>query len=441
MSLSKEFEDLCDELRLTEDENGKWNKRIKEITKKLNIKYYDTTSTTENLTVVGSVGRGTAIHNVSDFDILFEMPQEKYKQFDNHSGNGQSALLQEIKNEIQDRYSSTKIKGDGQVVVVSFKDGDIEIVPGFRQIDDTFKHPDSHNDGSWKITKPLPEINAVSKLSSETDYHYIHLCRLLRTWKNHVGFKFKGLLIDTMVKNFMNNNEARKSIGFSDYYTNMIDLFKYLSQQDAEATYWLAIGSKQQISNSDSGAFIKKAKKAYNKLKDINEDSEDSILKMQELLGNKFAKNTDKVSNSMINIADTEELVEDKFTIDIRYNLKINCNVTQNGFRTQKLTNFISKRLKLKAKKDLTFFIQDYDIPSTLLPNVTWYWKVRNIGIEAVKQSCERGQIFKGTDTQHESTSFSGKHYVECYAVVENTVIARSKLIVPIDTLHGADFA
>ncbi|EGO7895548.1 SMODS domain-containing nucleotidyltransferase [Enterococcus faecalis] len=441
MKLSEHFEDFCENLTVNEDELNKWINRIKEITKKLNKKYYDTSSDEDNILVVGSVGRSTAIHNVSDYDCIFELPSDKFKQFDNHSGNGQSALLQEVKKEIQSRYSSTEVKGDGQVVVVSFKDGDIELVPAFRQNDDNFKHPDSNNGGSWKITKPLPEIEETEKMASETNDHYINFCRLMRRWKNEVGFKFKGLLIDTMTKKFFDEDSDRKKLEYSDYYDSLVRFFKFLSEQNAECSYWLALGSNQQITNSDGGRFIKKAKKAYNKLKDISEDSDDAITKLRELFGKDFAKETEesKTSATIVRLAPNEELPEKKFIIDIQYNLKLDYTVEQDGFRPKKMIYFIQNKLKLKARKKLKFYIEDTDIPYDALSEVKWYWKVRNVGAEAVKRNCERGQIKIGTKNHTESTDFNGSHYVECYAVIGNTLIARDRVNVPIDTVFGSD--
>ena len=188
MTLSNHFEDFCDEITIDNDEIERWSDRIRKITKKLNKKYYDSSSDEDNILIVGSVGRGTAIHNASDYDCIFGLPSEKFKQFDGHSGNGQSALLQEVKKEIQLSYPSTKVKGDGQVVIISFSDGDIELVPAFRQSEGNFKYPDSNNGGFWKMTKPLPEIEEaeqMAKLMAKlTEKHYINFCRLMK--KNHL---------------------------------------------------------------------------------------------------------------------------------------------------------------------------------------------------------------------------------------------------------------
>ncbi|WP_437126670.1 nucleotide-binding domain-containing protein, partial [Lactobacillus helveticus] len=50
-----------------------------------------------------------------------------------------------------------------------------------------------------------------------------------------------------------------------------------------------------------------------------------------------------------------------------------------------------------------------------------------------------RGKIFKGRSIRREHTKYkSMRHYVECYVVDNDVVIARSKLIVPIGGYEDA---
>lgn len=434
MTVNDYFEDFCCKLVSDDEEIQRWKDRIKKITKKLNKEYYDSDSDVDNCLVVGSVGRTTAIHNVSDYDIIFELPSNKYTQYDHYSGNGQSALLQEVKNVIQSLHRTTNIKGDGQVVAISFTDGVIELVPAFRKPDDNFKHADSRNGGSWKTTKPLPEIQKVADLSNETNGHYINLCRIMRSWKNQIGFKFKGLLIDTMVKNFIDKDSQRKKVTYDKYYCTLVDLFEFLSNQDKECSYWNALGSNQQIYNTDNGKFISKAKKAYNKLKDVGEDESEAIAEMQKLLGKDFASNSSEEEPT-----NKEEWPEDKFSVDILYDIELDYTISQKGFRTKTMKDFMRNNYKLKSKKDLNFFIKKSNIPEEVRSQVKWYWKVRNVGSEAIKRKCERGNIFKGTSKHHEPTSFSGDHYVECYAVIDDVLVAKNRAKVPIDISKGQD--
>ena len=70
---------------------------------------------------------------------------------------------------------------------------------------------------------------------------------------------------------------------------------------------------------------------------------------------------------------------------------------------------------------------------------VVWYWKVRKTGDEAKKRNNERGQIVVGGMTKKEHTDFNGEHYVECYTVLGDTLIAKARIDVPINTITGSD--
>ena len=85
--------------------------RYKTITKAVNGDFWDTNSETAHSRYVGSYGRGTAI-DVSDLDVLVELPNEEYDHFASLTGNGPSRLLQAVKKAIQDTYPRTDVRGD-----------------------------------------------------------------------------------------------------------------------------------------------------------------------------------------------------------------------------------------------------------------------------------------------------------------------------------------
>ena len=90
------FDVFCSSIAL--DNFEEMEKSAKSIAKKLNSVYYDLEKDdTSHLYIVGSVGRKTAIKGISDLDILFDLPSDTYKKFDAYQSNGQSALLQEVK--------------------------------------------------------------------------------------------------------------------------------------------------------------------------------------------------------------------------------------------------------------------------------------------------------------------------------------------------------
>lgn len=149
MTVAEMFEQFLNNLSI--DNSEQISNRYGEITRCLNKKYRDTESKTANSLQVGSYGRYTAIKGVSDLDMIYVLPKSEWERF---KDGRQSALLQEVKEAIKDRYSRTDAWGDGQVVVVSFGDQEIEVLPAFEQDDGSFKYPNTSNGGSWPITKP-----------------------------------------------------------------------------------------------------------------------------------------------------------------------------------------------------------------------------------------------------------------------------------------------
>jgi len=128
----------------------------------------------------------------------------------------------------------------------------------------------------------------------------------------------------------------------------------------------------------------------------------------------------------------TEEFIEDFYSIDIRYSLKIDCDVKQNGFRENRLRKMIASRIPLLARKTLEFEIVYIDVPG----DYSIKWKVLNRGEEARKRNKIRGEIFpdEGHLTKIEPTKFKGNHVVECYAIKNGVVVAKDRIHVPIST-------
>ena len=167
MNTSEIFQEFLNNLIIQNKEeiSTKYNS----ITKRLNDSFHSIDSETLNSLQVGSYGRKTAVNGVSDLDMIFELSDETFKKYDNYETNGQSALLQDVKKEIKKTYSTTDVRGDGQVVVVNFTNYVVEVCPVFIQSDGTYKFPDSNNNGSWKKTNPRPEIKEINDYNTTTD--------------------------------------------------------------------------------------------------------------------------------------------------------------------------------------------------------------------------------------------------------------------------------
>ena len=166
MGLAEWFSTFCTNIQV--QEAGTISTRYKAITQRLNTDFWSTTSDTAHSLYVGSYGRNTAIQGFSDLDMIFQLPYSTYQQYDQHIGNGQSALLQAVKTSIEKTYSKTSIRADGQVILVPFSDGiTFEVVPAFGNKDDSYTYPDANDGGSWRTTNPRPEIEAIRTRNSE----------------------------------------------------------------------------------------------------------------------------------------------------------------------------------------------------------------------------------------------------------------------------------
>lgn len=439
--LGDDFKTFCENIELDNEEE--FVTSAGEIAKKLNKSYYDLDGDTEShLYIVGSVERGTAIKGSSDLDILFNLPQETYRRFDGYVSNGQSALLQEVKEVLQERYPRTEISGDGQVVVIEFDKYTVELVPGFQQFDDSFRYPDTHDGGSWKKTDPLPEQDECKACNDRSGGIYYDFCHILRAWKNSVGFKMGGLLIDTLVYNYFSEHDDYSDKGYDDYYDILVDVFDNLQSEDKDQKYWFAIGSNQKVYNSANGAFVKKAKDAYERLDDADEGDLNETIR--DILRDEFPVRYQNISEGVQYVLEksaysdvhnyvrgdsTEEFIEERFGVDIRYMLFINCRVTQDGFRPFELRDAVYSGKPLKHNKNLDFFIKTTDCPEPY----DIYWKVRIVGDVARDKSMIRGQINKGREHHNERTNFRGPHYVECYLVKNGVCVARDRIDVPIE--------
>lgn len=258
--ISSKFKNFCNALRMSNAQVSTVRDRKARIARQLNSEFRGDFYSEANTLYVGSYGRGTAIH-LSDIDLIYVMPYSYYSTYNNYVRNGQSTLLQKVKDVISRSYPNSHIKGDGQVVVVSFTDGiKFEILPVFELNDGAFIYPDTHDGGSWKRTNPRLEIEEFNRMNNLTNKNLKRLCRMVRAWKDKHDVSMSGLLIDTLCYRFIKDWEYRDK-GFIYYDWMTRDFFNWLSNQNDHQNYWLAPGSNQQVYST--GRFCQKAKAAY----------------------------------------------------------------------------------------------------------------------------------------------------------------------------------
>lgn len=289
-NIARWFEQLCKNILISERDLSTISSRYKNITKRINTTYYNSNSDINHSLYIGSFGRDTEIF-VSDIDMLVQLPYKTYEKFNAYSTNGQSALLQEVKSVIKQTYSSTELRGDGQIISLKFADGiNFEVLPVFLREDNSYIFPDTNGGGSWRVTDPRKEIKAINDKNSECNKNLKRLCRMARAWKYTSDVDIHGITLDILAYNFISQWEHRDK-GFVYYDWMSRDFFKYISEQSPTQIRWKIMGSGRYI--NEYGIFIYKADDAYNIAKSaIDAASYGKIIsaksKWREIYGSKF---------------------------------------------------------------------------------------------------------------------------------------------------------
>lgn len=290
-SVAVAFEKFCSNLRFSDSDASTISGRYHAITKRINTDYWNSSSDTAHSFYVGSYGRDTEI-NTSDIDMLVQLPYETYAKFNAYSSNGQSALLQEVKNVIAKTYSSTKLKADGQIISIPFTDGiNFEVLPAFLNNGGDYTFPNSNNGGSWNKTDPKSEIEAIKTRNTLCNANLKKLCKMARAWRDKNYVDISGILIDILSYRFIDTWEYKdKSYLYYDWMTR--DFMKYVSEQSTTQCLWQVMGSGRYI--YFSGSFQSKAKRAYEKSLEAIEDADKypniANDEWREIYGTKFPK-------------------------------------------------------------------------------------------------------------------------------------------------------
>ena len=430
MSIADKFKSFLSNLAV--DNADTISLRYGEITAALNKCFRSTESKTANSLQVGSYGRWTAIKGISDLDMLYIMPAGSWAGY---SDGGQYCLLKDAADAISARYPATTVKVDRLVVRVLYDKFHVEVQPVFELEDGSFRYPDTYDGGSWKITKTREEIAAMSEFDKQKNRNLRRLCKMARAWKNKHGVGMGGLLVDTLAHNFLRSTSDYDDKSYL-YYDYMIrDFFAYLADLP-EQDYYAALGSGQRVKVKKK--FQKKVKKAHDLcLKAIEaEGTSTQNAKWKKVFGRPFPAQAAEVKKAMLVEAghtarNSEEFFEDSFPYDVRHSVRIDCEITQNGFRPYLLRQALLRRLRLSRERSLRFHVAANNIPGPF----KLYWKVLNRGPEAIRRDCIRGQIAedRGGLERTETTNFFGDHIVECVAVQNGVVVATDRVLVPIE--------
>ncbi len=351
---------------------------------------------------------------LQDVDTVFIMPKEEFEKYDKRE-NGQSDLLQKIREILKDTYATTEgVKARWKVVKIEFTDWthNVEVLPSWENDNGTFTIPDSYNWWSWQTFDPRKEVENFEDSNLKTDWLTVKLARIIKTWKRFAkGCGIKSFEIDRFVVDFLEDYEYEGKY----YGVLVLDFFQFIFPK---------------VNPEDSSyvnTWIKRAKKALAYEEEWK--YEHAVEKWRKVFGKCFPKSSNKnLINKTLNVPETEEFIEDRvasINIDPTYIVRLECHVSQDWWRE----TLLSKLKFINVKKKLRF---------TFNTNVPWpynvMWKVRNYWAEAEKVKKLRWEISLDSwkNEKKEDSQYNGEHLIECYIIKNNVCVARGRLVVPI---------
>lgn len=196
MRVAGRFDNFVGELRISPAQAIDGQTKHRGVRKALNAAYWGVDSETANSMLIGSWGKSTQIRPPRDVDVLFQLPDEVYYQFEERAWNRQSQLLQEVKEVLEETYPQTEISTDGQVVVVPFESYGVEVLPAFLLQGGGFWLCDTNDGGSYRKGDPVAEQADIDFVDGVTKGNARRLIRMLKRWQDHCNVPMKSFWIE-----------------------------------------------------------------------------------------------------------------------------------------------------------------------------------------------------------------------------------------------------
>jgi len=408
-----------------------------------------------NCLQIGSYPRFTSITPVHDLDILYILG---YWNENNHDS---STILERLNTQIKERYKNPtdyeiKVIPQTHSVTISYSEDNseifsVDIVPAyiFSKNDfneDTYKVPEvirekrgknrneyyrkliqENNQMGWISSDPRGYIKVASNTDETTKGEFRKTVKIIKKWNNNLddkdnNLKLKSFHLEQIITNFFqkNNNIEIFDVIF-DFFIKLPETLDNPNQIKDRANNDKFIDDYLSDFTEEQKAKIKQARDGFLiKLERLKES--DSI---EELLEIEFYQRQPIIKP-------TEEFLFDRETktfIDREILFKIDGQVEPvEGFSSGWLTETPQLQKGLTQGPGKTRKIR-FSIRQGKELTDEYRWKVKN------SNTCDqpRGEItLNQTKNNPESTEYSGNHYVECYAIKNNTCIAKSKVPIKI---------
>lgn len=418
--------------------------RLKQGIEEYNVENSTTYKIVETITQ-GSVAMSTVVQNESnDYDIDVAIVFEK-----DNLPEGTTATKNMVANALKRKCKQFNVEPEAKTncVRISYKEGyHVDFAVYRRKVDVFGNYEYEHCGSEWRRRDPKAITQWFVESDREKDYKLRMVVRLLKTFcKSRDGWVMPGGLVQSVIveERFEKNDRidemfyqtiksVRDRLIYNKEVYNPADGSQSLKliKKDDDRLQRLQDRLTNQINKLnvlfEQSCTDKQAIGAWNDFFNHSywQEQYDNASETRELEKSAFSK-----SGGELIFRESEEFIEHFFPVENQYQIVLECNVEQNGFRIDTLMNILRQGKWLAPQKTLKFFISSNAVPKPY----DIYWKVKNRGEEAKRRDLVRGQIIKtNTQSHSETTQFKGEHFVECFIVKNNVCVASARIDVPI---------
>ena len=246
--VTRRFDYIIDAIGILQDEVDDGMKKVGRLIGSLNRCYWDYSSETDHALLLGSWAKQTRVRPFSDLDVMFVLPLSVYYRFEQHCGNKQSDLLQEVRKNLFLTYPRTEIWGDRHVVASEVDGVMIEVVPAFRLDNGQYWVCDTKDSGRYKVADPAAELRALEDADTKYNHNARQLTRLLKKWQIQDNVSIKAFQLERLAVDFLAgwHNNTRDRFWYDwmmrDFFLYMTGRANGFAQMPGTAE-WISLGS------------------------------------------------------------------------------------------------------------------------------------------------------------------------------------------------------
>jgi len=196
----RRFERLLANLQLTPDQLDGSETSHRNVVACLNRAYWGISHEVAHSELIGSRGKGTRVRPPRDVDVLFQLPSSVYERFEERQGNKQSQLLQEVRDVLIGTFPATRMRADGQVVVIPFNSCPIEVAPGFVLEGGGYWICDTNDGGRYKWVYPGAELADLDYWDRQLNGNVRKLAQIFKQWQRFCNVPIESFQLEALIK-------------------------------------------------------------------------------------------------------------------------------------------------------------------------------------------------------------------------------------------------